>query len=496
MTKLLNNDAKFHINWIDLVALIYLYLPILLFALTWLKLYVSIPFILMSVFIICKYVVGNSKVKVLTKDNLPWIIICLVILLGWCVLSGLGGFAQQTDDWQKHNVLLKTFIDHSWPIDISYKGKHGVISYYIGDYLLPGLIGKISNFNVAQTFLLLWMFIGLVILAFSIYRWINVKCGWPFIFISIGLILFSTFIYPLSGIYKVWNPGDLSPVLGPAGEWFSNSVPIQYTSNISLLRYVFPQFVAIAIGTINFMDNRYDYQKWGIWLAPLSLYSTFAFVGLALLMFLSFICDSLSRKISIYKLKKIFHLDNLFSLLIALVLLIYIAGNILQPKPDYAKMAFSFINYSNHKYAFLTFQFSWLIWVLLLLKYELKNPLLYITSVVLFLLPFCKFGAANDFVMRVSIPSLLVLNFMVIRDSIVHLTDKDKYPAIVLSCALIIAGAGPLWELKEGLRTVSIHQKYNMPYQNTTKYFNTEKFTAYQYVDWNKDGIIKLVIKR
>jgi hypothetical protein len=97
--------------------------------------------------------------------------------------------------------------------------------------------------------------------------------------------------------------------------------------------------------------------------------------------------------------------------------------------------------------------------------------------------------------MRVSIPALLILNFYVIRCIALHITDKDKYPVAVLIGALIISGAGPLWELKEGARTVSTHQVYNMKYQNTTVYFNTEKYTAYQYVDWDENGIIKMIIK-
>ena len=483
-------------DWLDLISLSYLYLPIAVFALTWFKAYIGIPFILLCLVIMFRYVSGQNKETVINKNNILWFIISMIILFAWCVFSGLGGFAQQTDDWQKHNVLLKTFINHSWPINISYKGKSGVISYYIGDYLLPGLVGKISNFNVAQVCLLLWMFIGLVLLSILIYRWINTNHGWSFLIISFSLILFSTFIYPLSGIYKVWNPTDLSPVLGPVGEWFSNSVQIQYTSNISLLRYVFPQFVAIAIGTISFINNRYQYEKWGIWLAPLSLYSTFAFVGLALLMVLSFIYDSISSKKFISKIKKLFSFNNICALIIALILAIYIAGNILQPKPEFAKMSFSFINYSNHKLAFLTFQFSWIIWVLLLLKYERKNSIIYISSILLFILPFCRFGFANDLVMRVSIPALLILNFAVIRGIVVHVTDNDKYPVFVLIGALLISGAGPLWEIKEGARTISIHQTYNMKYKDTTEYFNTERFTAYQYVDWDKSGIIKLIIRK
>ena len=487
--------VKLHKNNIfSLVTLLYLYIPIVIFFLTWLKPLIGIPCVLISCLII---VAGSSFLK---EEAISWkklwgfLTISIVVIVAWSLLSGLGGFFQQSYDWQKHNVLLNDFINKQWPVTYDFRGKHGVVSYYIAEYILPGAIGKISNFNIAQDFLLLWLVMGLVLLVLNIYEWIGKTNGWILLLIVFGLIMFSPFIYPLSGIYGNWVPTDYH-YMGDIGEWFSYDLKIQYTSNISLLRFVFPQFVPIATATILWVRNRYNYKTWGTILAPTILYSTFAFIGLGLLMFLVLIYDVINHNTAV-NWNKVFNIVNILAIGIAAVMLLYIAANILQPKSDYVKMKFSFIDFRAHKLGFITFQGAWLIWILLLLKYEKKNLLLYIAGALLFVLPFCEFGAANDLVMRVSIPALMVINFTVIKNIAVHFKD-DHYFSYILIGALVISGAGPLAQLRNAARVHNIHHHvYNMPYKKGTEFFDSDPNVVYQYVDWSNNTLRKIIIRK
>ena len=141
-------------------------------------------------------------------------------------------------------------------------------------------------------------------------------------------------------------------------------------------------------------------------------------------------------------------------------------------------------------------QASWIIWVLLLLKGERRNLLLYVDSVMLFILPFFEFGAANDLVMRVSVLALIIINFLVIKDISLN-WHRDLYYASVLVGGLIIAGAGPLWQLRNAAAHHTIHhQTYNMPYQTIGKFFHVEKHTVYQYVDWSQSGLRHVLIRK
>lgn len=482
-------------NHLNLIYLLYLYLPILIFAVSWLNPIVGLPAAIISVYLIwrCSSWKKNG-ISSLFKRHWPFLIVTLCIVISWALLSGLGGYFQQSYDWQKHNVLLNDFINRSWPVHYQFKGKYGVVSYYIGEYIIPGLIGKLGGFNLAQISLLLWIVLGICLLILSLYHWIGEDKGWILILIVLGLIFFSPFIYPLSGIYGNWVPWDAMQ-MRDMGEWFSRELGIQYTSNISLLRFVFPQFIPTALSVSLWMRNRYCYQVWGVILAPIILYSTFAFLGLACLMLMTLIFDLIKRGQSL-SWREVINPENILSIILMVVLLLYIACNILQPKPLNEAMHFGFTDVWHHKLGFIIFQGAWIIWLLLLLKHERKNELLYFASVLLFFLPFFKFGAANDLVMRVSIPALMIINFYVIKDIVSYL-KKDTYYALILVGGLIIAGAGPLWQLRNAAGNHNIHSHiYNMPFKTGNQFFKSDKHVVYQYVDWDNSKLRRLIIRK
>lgn len=481
-------------NLFNLITLGYLYLPVIVFMLTWLNPFLGYPEAIIICYLVWRFSYNRDNTKISFRRIWFALIIAIVILFSWALLSGLGGFFLQSFDWQKHNVLINDLINKPWPVHYNFEGHDGVISYYIGEYILPAAIGKIAGFNSSQLFLLVWIVLGLILLVISIYKWINRQSSWAIIAITFSLIMFSTFIYPLSGIFATWAPAKYT-IMGEMGEWFNNAFMAQYTSNISLLRFVFPQFVPVALSVSIWLRNLSHYKVWGIILAPIVLYSTFAFIGLAALMFLILITDCF-KKANQVNWREVLSIENIFAIAVMASLLLYIACNIIQPKPSNEAMHFAFANVWGHKLAFLTLQGSWLIWILLLLKYERKNPLIYASSFVLFVLPFFKFGAANDLVMRVSIPALLIINFLVIKN-IIQWWNKDHYFAILMLGVLFVAGAGPLWQLKNAAMNHNIHSHiYNMPYKTGNEFFESDKNVVYQYVDWSQSKLRKIIIRK
>lgn len=482
------------LNTFDLITWLYLYLPIIIFGVSWLNPLLGWPLTLVIVYMIWRGSFQPTTLPINWKKNWPYLLIALGGIICWALLSGLGGHFLQSYDWQKHNVLLNDFISKSWPVHYHFAGKHGVVSYYIAEYLIPALVGKLGGFDAAQNTLLIWIVIGLALLVLSIYKWVSKDNGYVLLLILFSLILFSPFIYPLTGIYANWAPMDAGQ-MGEIGEWFSKTLKLQYTSNISLLRFVFPQFVPIALAVSIWLRNRYNYRLWGLILVPTVLYSTFTFLGLSMVMVLTVVADLLWKKGRI-DWKKVFSLDNILAIIVILILVLYICCNILQPKPADEQMRFAFIDVGAHKLAFITFQAAWIIWILLLLKHEWRNSLLYIASLVLMTLPFFEYGAANDLVMRVSIPSLMIINLLVIKNIALYLRS-DTYYAMILIGALVIAGSGPLWQLKSAAVNHNIrHHSYNMPYQHGNDFFKSDKNVVYQYVDWHESKLGRFIIRK
>ena len=196
-------------------------------------------------------------------------------------------------------------------------------------------------------------------------------------------------------------------------------------------------------------------------------------------------------------LKKLLSLNNVFAIIIGIVLLLYISCNILQPKPVSAGMDFELIDYHQNLLGFVIFQLSWILWILILFKHEKHNLVMWAASLVLFVLPFFKYGEANDFCMRVSIPALFVLNFMIIKNMTCRPNNNSSYSRLMI-LLLLLTGMGPMAQLKGNpwKNIIEDGHEYNMPYKQGTAFFSTADSVRYQYVDWNANkGIAKLILK-
>lgn len=193
------------INIFNLITLGYLYLPIIIFLLAWINPVLGYPEAIVACYLIWQCSANHDSTKLNFKRIWIAFLVTLAILLSWALLSGLGGFFLQSFDWQKHNVLLNDLINKPWPVHYYFKGHDGVISYYIGEYLLPAIIGKMAGFNCSQLFLLIWVVIGLALLVLSIYKWINRQSGW-----AVLAIFFINYVCPLYLSVK-WNFCYLGP---------------------------------------------------------------------------------------------------------------------------------------------------------------------------------------------------------------------------------------------------------------------------------------------
>lgn len=365
-----------------------------------------------------------------------------------------------------------------------------MMDYYIAGYLFPALIGKLlGGVRSAEIAMLLWTWVGLILTCVGIYLYLGCNKAWKLILICVSLFLFSTFVVPMSSVYHILHPEDLT---GDGYMWLSLNVKVQYSSNIVLLRWVFPQFVPTAVGMVGLLLHKDKVEHWGIFCMPIVLYSTFCFVGmaaLALAFFLVMLYKSQNKKECI---GRAFHWKNLCSLAVGALLCIYILGNVLQPKPEDVSMQFSRIDYSGYGALLVVFQFSWLLWCFLLLKRERKNYMMYCAGVILFLLPFFSYGMYNDLVMRSSIPALFLLNVLVTKN-IVDSGNNKFYRNLLIGC-LVLNSVGSVNELVQAAKASTGYEA------NKFKYMSNEEFMTgafgWQYVNWSEeDSVIRWIMK-
>lgn len=485
---------------LNLAAMVYLYLPILVFMLLWVKLPIAIvasACVLVSIYLFCKVEEPEAKKRV-TAGFVVLVLLCFLFFLAWALVSGLGGYFNQTGDWPKHNTILNDMIKMQWPVRFSFHTDEfsgdGVLCYYIAGYILPALVGKVAGFHAAEITELLFAAVGLLIGCLLFHRNYGEKKNYTILIVAATMFLFATFLCPILGIYREWYSWDAA--LG--GMWLSDSVMIQYSSNISMLRWVFPQMQGTIVATALFLENRKKPQTWLLIAFPLVLHSTFTFLGLGVVMALTYLQEWFQTKEKLAYVKNTFSKVNLLALLTGLVLLVYIISNFMQQKPENAKMGLEIINYLQEGrmiFILVAFQATWGLWALLLFKEEKKNPVFWASCVILFILPFFSLGQFNDLCMRTSIPALLTFCALVAKN-IIHYLKKDRFYAGVLIVCLILAGLGSMEELHLALQNSDLGQiNRREPYENSEEYYLSSSYIMYQYIAWGDSALNWLLQK-
>lgn len=176
------------VKYIVTVAYLYMVIPIVIFFLTWLRWYVGIPatvILCSGLYIIAKGIkAGNSSILVI--PTIPFFI-GLVFLFLWVAYSGLGGLFFQTGDIHWRNAVFRDLIDYPWPV--IYPETQNALCYYLVFWLVPALVGKVGGWAAANIALLIWGFIGIVLIYCLILKLVRPKKNWHMTLI-VGLIIF------------------------------------------------------------------------------------------------------------------------------------------------------------------------------------------------------------------------------------------------------------------------------------------------------------------
>ncbi|SCX77734.1 hypothetical protein SAMN02910370_00069 [Lachnospiraceae bacterium XPB1003] len=495
---------------IDLRPIIYLYiyLPVLVFIIGWFKWYIGIP-VLAAVLYALFYALYGSPDKKKRIDfelngiNLFSSVLILEMLFIWCLYSGQGGYVEQAGDWNKHNSVLNLLTSNSWPVRGEFEGERGVLTYYVAGYIIPALSGKIAGgFLTAQKMTFVWTMIGLFLIIHLIADGLKVKNPWVRVAIVPLFICFSSFSCLLGGVYGYAVPGD---VFNPT-HFMSFSIPVQFTSNIINLAWVYPQALSGWITTLLLLRNMKKVENWGLILAPAILYSAFVFVSLLFTAFVLYawtMADTWSK--NGFKagaqpmLKKLTDRRIILAVVFLLPLALYLSTSVFQDKHGFSEMGFSFTDYQGNYKGLLIVNLMWGIWMLILLKKEKDNLVLYAASIVFFVLSLVKFGTFNDICMRGSLVPMTIFAFLVIKN--VVYSGKDKWYRWLLIACLLLTASGGMREL------VDLYSVRGLNFENTERgESSVEGFInmmgdgwtdlyKYQYFYWGDGGLSDTLLK-
>ena len=434
---------------IDNFSIFYIILPLIIFLINWLNpptLIIS----LFSLFFILKLITQNikkSEFKIDTKLILFTIILCLT----WCFFSGIGGFIYQSPDWHVRNALLRDLIKFSYPVIYD---NGSALVYYISTFLPSALVGKMClffNISHEKTFLLANLFnylycsLGLILITFQIYIYCkgkNLSHIWIliiFIFFSGMDILVDQNYYSLN-ILHIERHGLL-----------------QYSSNTTLLFWVYNQAIIPWLITMLFIKNYRKVENYGFYGVLLFFTSPMPFIGLTI--YLTTLClTNLIRRINTPYIKnyinKIFSIQNILSIFIILpIIYLYYSSN-----ATASENKLNFIFDISETYLYANFIFLEVGLYFLLIREKFKKNIIYtITLISLITLPFFQIGEQPDICMRSSICGLFILMLFIIK----FLNDNNikKIKKSYLIICLCIGAITPFFEIYRGIYYSLIDKK-------------------------------------
>ncbi|MEZ0538645.1 hypothetical protein [Fibrella arboris] len=443
---------------LDYSVLIYLSIPVALFLIGWLKPMYGLPFTGMLIAGIYFYM---QKVPVgdLTNQQISYWQLFLVIVLSfaWVYLSGAGGFSNQDWDYHYKNAFLRDLAQYKWPVffdfpndfDIKFLAGHKTAFNYYFTYWLPaGLIGKWFGQSAANTALLLWNYIGVLLVFFQLHKLFN-----------FNYILF------ISSLFALWSGMDFLGKLLIQQHIVGYNEPIEmyyffsYTSFTFDLFDVFNQTIPGWLVTLWAIQYRKIIPVFP--LALLIPFAPFPFMGLTLYISLVLAFDVATKLRETNFSSTLLYLwertekVSLAASMIAIVLP-FIAMYKARTADLYSQFfVVRFIGQSVSASVtilvnyLLTFTLEAGIFFLLIrwlspAVYRLNKPTFWVSFGLLLFIPVWEVGVWRDFASRASIPILTILAVFSLQAVINAFVEKRNQLAIwAFAVVVLISWIGP-----------------------------------------------------
>lgn len=432
---------------LELANLLFCYTPVFLFLLGWCRWMISVPVSLVILLMFYLYYRSHRDNSLYTESFTIHRKVLYPMLIGSAVLGlflGYGGLFVDIEtfgDYVRNGAVPQDLARYDWPVIYDDAETPSMLTYYLGFYLFPGLIGKIFGSPiVAEISLGIVGWIGMVLLFVNIIRLVDAKSVkaqvWSLLaFLGFGgcLLLLQLLMFSINDDVILGYP-----------HWFTYG-SLQYRTSLVSLKWAFPQYYVPVMCLISLYMHRGERKYYAMWVLPALICGTWAFAGVVLFAIGDYIVTS-------YKDRKV-HFDilswqNIFCALVGLLTLTYLLGCWAVDATD--NMQFQVITswkyYLLSYWEFCLFMFGF--YYMLIWKDTKKDDFFYITLVLLCFFPFMRAGKFNDWVMGASMPALFMLSIYCIRFLInkpVAKVAKRKWVTFIVLLCLSLPF--PLYEL-------------------------------------------------
>ena len=425
------------VKTLDKFTIIYLVIPIFIFLIGWLN-----PILAAISCIVLIYVVKqifNCLLKRKFEINKYQLLLLTLIALLWCIFAGIGCFFYQNWDWHVRNAIFRDLINFSYPVIYD---NGAALVYYFGSFLPGAIVGKLAlflhatpdqAFKIGNMFTLIYSTIGITLVFLQVLLLTNVKKNHYFLIILL-FILFSG----LDVLYKSIGPMNNIHIE-------NHSPGYQLSSFTTLLFWAYNRTIAPWLITAFFLRKPFNISNYGflgcfgLFYAPLPFIGLFIYFSLVTtLMFFR----TLNTKYFFSFYRKLFNTNNTLAIFILLpIFYFYYNSNLAVIENNYL-----FASHPMQIFGNVLIEVG--IYMFLIFKRNIKNPIYYITIFVLFFCPLISLGRNPDFCMRTTIPATFALFVLVMR----YLFHKNSFilGKFILCCAILLGMVTPCLEFYRG----------------------------------------------
>jgi hypothetical protein len=451
------NSPRVH-KTIEIATLLYVALPLAIFFWGWLKpVYAAVATVILGLatylyirHLHTDYVGSARKPQIITTKRA--LILVAALLAVWVLMSGTGGLGVQMNDYSKHNAVMSDLTNMAYPTYYSLDGHDKPLVYYFAYYLPAAVLGKLAHsVDVTQLALLAWTLGGVMLCVYWAARIIG-RVG-P------GLILFFILFSGLDFVGFILSGLGTNPFGGNL-EWYAGSLNISYSSPTTILFWA-PQLAIAAwlfIGwlTALFLEGRS--AKNIVFIAALSiLWSPFITLGL-LPVGIAFLLRN--RHAWAANLKGLISFQNLISapVIIFISVTYLLAASYSQPLQLFNSYPGPGMNGWIKLLLLIMFLFVEFGFYIVLMRPFIRDRmsasfrlLLLLTLPLLIILPFFRYGYANDLVLKVSLPGIFLLFLAVYMYTRTFKWGSLSVRQTIMVAALVLAAITPLVEIRNHL---------------------------------------------
>lgn len=392
---------------LDGIVVLYLALPVAIFLLGWFEPWAAVPLFLCLLFAL-KPLALTRRAHGTALGGLPGWQVAIAITAGcaWTLAGGIGHWVFANADWHIRDAVLHDLVSGTWPVGYGAEGgSPSLLRAPIGYYLPAALIGKMAGLAAANAALAVWTAVGATLFLLQVLSRMPCRVGAALASVAV--------VVSFSGLDAV---GTVLRVPGAVAHWDVTrhlewwAARYQYSSMTTQLFWVPNHALGawLGIGLLyRLRDEAATTSLPAIVVVAVTLWSPLAALGLVPFVLWRAFDTALRERSS-----RLFH-PRVWApaLAVGLVIAAYLtldAGQI--PKGwTLGRQGFGPAALAEDLWRqaeFFLLEAGLIGFAILTIR---RSAAVVLALCVLAVLPVVRFGAANDFVMRVSIPSLTVL---------------------------------------------------------------------------------------